>query len=76
MSDGDATSLGHHAPDCPARLGLVKGLRVLHVAPTALRAAHALDEPSVEPGPGIYVMAPAGLWPFDIGLDSKGRTSP
>jgi len=36
--------LGHHASDCPARRGLVKGLRVLRVAPTALRAADALDE--------------------------------
>jgi hypothetical protein len=36
--------LGHHVPDCPARRGLVKGLRVLRVAPTALRAADALDE--------------------------------
>jgi hypothetical protein len=35
---------GHHVPDCPARRGLVKGLRVLRLAPTALRAADALDE--------------------------------
>jgi hypothetical protein len=35
---------GHHARDCPARLGLVKGLRLHYLAPTALRAAYALDE--------------------------------
>jgi hypothetical protein len=43
MSDRSLSS-GHHARDCPTRLGLVKGVRVPRVAPTALRAARALDE--------------------------------
>src|SRR5262245_34387507 len=42
---------GHHVLDFRARLGLVKGLRDLRVAPTALRAADALDEPSGEHRP-------------------------
>lgn len=45
MGDCHLRSSGHHVPDYPARLGLVKGLRVPRVAPTALRAADALDEP-------------------------------
>lgn len=35
-----------------------------------------LTRPSVEPGPGNYVMARQVYGRFDIGLDSKGRTRP
>lgn len=46
---------------------------MLRVASTALRAAHALDEPSTEPVLGNYVMARQVHGRLDIGLDSKGR---
>jgi len=63
---------GHHAFDCPARLGFVKALRF---APTPLRAASALTRPSREPGSGNYVMAGQSHGSFDVGLDSKGRNT-
>jgi hypothetical protein len=44
MTDRRFPRPGHHTRDCPARRGLVKGLRVQHLASTALRAALALDE--------------------------------
>jgi hypothetical protein len=44
MGDCHLQALANHVSDCPARLGLVKGLRVHRLAPTALRAADALDE--------------------------------
>jgi len=48
--------------------GLVKGLRLHHLAPTALRAARALDEAIGRARFGIYVMARQVHGRFDIGL--------
>src|SRR5438034_34841 len=67
---------GHHAFDCPARLGLVKALRF---APTPLRGASALTRPSREPGPGYYVMAVHSDGSCDLGFEwirtLKGRAT-
>jgi hypothetical protein len=41
---GPHDDTSHHVPNCRARLGLVKGLRVDRVASTARCAADALDE--------------------------------
>src|SRR5262249_3300602 len=70
-------NLGHHASHSRARVGLVKGLRDLRAAPTALRAAHALDEALRRaPHAGNYVMAPQVHGRSHIGhdsMDTKGR---
>ena len=73
MSDGGFPSSGHHAPDCPARLGLVKGLRVVRLAPTALRAADALDETLGRARSWHLRDGPVGLWPVRHRARFEGR---